>query len=216
MTGLSDSERASIEQLFVDCAGSLHPFTFVEPSVNLLAYSDALSLGNWVVSPGLVLAQGQGDPTGGVSATLLSNPTAGPLVVSQVIPAPSWYAYVGSLYCYSATPTVLTIDLGPIADLATREFAPNAQWQRVAVPVRSQSTEEAIDFRITVAPLSEVLLFGAQVELGQAPSVYKANGAETGLYPNCRFQNDSIAWEATGINSHTVDLSLLVTYDANY
>lgn len=71
-------------------------------------------------------------------------------------------------------------------------------------------------FRITVAPLSEVFLFGAQVELGHAPSAYKATGAETGLYTNCRFQNDSIEWEATGINSHTVDLSLLVTYDANY
>ena len=71
--GLSDAELASLLQFFTAAEGTLKGFTFVDPSANLLAWTNELTNVVWDAAPLLTLTGGVADPAGGTNAWQVSN-----------------------------------------------------------------------------------------------------------------------------------------------
>src|SRR5580704_12020987 len=67
-SSLTDAERSSIESLFESSEGQLNTFTFLDPTDNLLMWSEDWTQTVWTVDPLLQLTGGIADPTGGNDA----------------------------------------------------------------------------------------------------------------------------------------------------
>src|SRR5271166_2970558 len=70
---LTDSERASIENLFEAAGGQLNTFTFLDPTGNLLTWSEDWTQTAWTADPLLQVSGGAQDPLGGSEAMQLTN-----------------------------------------------------------------------------------------------------------------------------------------------
>ena len=66
-TGLSSVEASSIEALFGAAEGRLHEFTWLDPTTNLLPWSEDFSASAWVKGM-LQLTPGQNGPFGNAAA----------------------------------------------------------------------------------------------------------------------------------------------------
>src|ERR1700758_3728629 len=57
-SALSDTEAAALQQFFSSMEGSLNVFTFLDPTANLLAWSDQLTDDVWTADPFIGLTGG--------------------------------------------------------------------------------------------------------------------------------------------------------------
>src|SRR5664279_3315904 len=61
-TGLSDAELADLQQFCLAAEGSLNSFSFVDPTANLLAWSNDLNNAVWNAGPLPTAVSGSSDP----------------------------------------------------------------------------------------------------------------------------------------------------------
>src|ERR1035441_10815753 len=102
---LSDGELAALLEFFSAAEGTLNNFTFVDPTANLLAWSNDLSNAVWDTGPFLSSTASNADPCGGNKAWQVANSGAGAQGFSQTVAAPGGYLYCFSVYAKSAIPT---------------------------------------------------------------------------------------------------------------
>src|ERR1051326_2414008 len=107
---LNDDEAKALEDFFFAAEGTLQEFTFLDPTANLLAWSDKLEESVWLKGPLLTVSGGR-----------LSNSGAGPQTISQTLAAPSGFLYCFSAYVRAAEPTPVTLFAGSavVEDVAT-------------------------------------------------------------------------------------------------
>src|SRR5579863_3831656 len=72
-TTMSDDESNALALLFNNVEGQLGSFTFLDPTDNLLLWSEDLTQPAWSANSLLTITGGVADPNGGTSATQLSN-----------------------------------------------------------------------------------------------------------------------------------------------
>ena len=72
-TGLSESEWGALQSLFTAVQGRLGNFTFVDPTDNLLSWSEDFTAASWTVDPLLQIVPAMPDPLGGTAASQLTN-----------------------------------------------------------------------------------------------------------------------------------------------
>src|SRR5271163_4783597 len=70
---LTDGERSSIESLFEAAEGQLNTFTFLDPTGNVLMWSEDWTQAVWTADPLLQVTAGVADPLGGSAAMQLTN-----------------------------------------------------------------------------------------------------------------------------------------------
>jgi hypothetical protein len=208
MRGLSDAERTAIENLFVAAGGSYRPFTFLSPHENLLADSDSLQSGAWIKDAGLVLATGFGDPLGGTAATRVSNPTAVPKELRQIVSAPSEYRYCASFYGRSTSGGDVVFRGGAIGSPNVKQVRLSTAWLRYIVPVQSMAQEEETTFGLLIPAVTEIEVFGWQVEPSSSATEYKRTVGTGGIINNCRFADDRLEWSTEFAGQHTVKINL--------
>jgi len=63
--GLTDDEVAALQEFFAATEGTLNSFTFLDPTGNLLAWSDKLDNAAWAKDPFFSIAGGIADPAAG-------------------------------------------------------------------------------------------------------------------------------------------------------
>src|SRR5438067_8084476 len=102
---LSDAEAGVLQQFFLAAEGTLNPFTFVDPTANLLAWSSKLDEAVWLKGPLLSLS-------GGPLEWRLENGGGGPQTISQSIAAPAGYLCCFSVHARAAGPASVTMFAG--------------------------------------------------------------------------------------------------------
>src|SRR5580704_7114381 len=90
---LTDGERASIESLFEAAEGQLSTFTFLDPTDNLLMWSEDWTQSVWTPDPLLQVTGGVPDPLGGNASMQLTNTAQATQQIVQNICGPSWFVY---------------------------------------------------------------------------------------------------------------------------
>jgi hypothetical protein len=207
-TALSDAERQTLEQFFGAAEGTLNGFTFLDPSANLLAWSEDLNNAAWCAASQLALTGGIQDPKGGSNAWQLTNHGAGSQSLTQVINAPTIYTYTFSVYLRATEGTSATL----LVDDATTTVTLSNAWGRYQITGSGNPTAAYMTFGMDVPAGAAVSVFGPQAEAQQTASVYQTS-TNGGVYENARLQNDILTITTTGVNRHSATVNIL--YYAN-
>ena len=200
--GISDAELSALQTLFAVSEGSLNGFTFLDPSGNLLAWSEDLTNAVWSPGPLLTSTGGGADPFGGTNAFQLTNSGAGAQDMSQTLNAPAGYIYSLSVYVRATQATAVTLLLG--SDRAGAMAGPN--WSRISFS-GSSSPAASILFGIELPP-GTIDIFGPQVEAQPAPSAYKKS-TSGGVYQGARFGDDTLSFTTTDVNRHSATVNIV-------
>jgi hypothetical protein len=200
---LSDVELATLVQFFTSAEGTLNSFTFVDPTANLLAWSDDLSDAVWDAAPFLSSTAAIQDPAGGSNAWQVVNSGAAAQDLSQTLTAPGGYLYCLSVYAKSARPATFTLLLG--SNRYDQNLGPD--WQRFACTGTSDPTASSVTFGIELGSGAVVDVYGLQVESQDSPSLYKASTAG-GCYENARLGDDTLSFTTTDVNRHSATVNI--------
>jgi hypothetical protein len=188
---LSDDELAVLQQFFQSAGGALNGFTFLDPSANLLAWSEDLTNAVWQKGPFLSAEAGTG-------FWHLSNSGGGPQVISQTISAPGDYLYCFSVYARSNAPIQLTMTVG-----TQRALRPVfADWSRLVLASRGGAGAESVSFGLEIPAGASLDIRGLQVDAQPGASVYKVS-SRGGVYEEARFADDALTVVATGPNRNS-------------
>jgi hypothetical protein len=201
--GISDAEVGALSQFFQTCEGSLNGFTFVDPSGNLLAWSEDLTDAAWQLAPLMTVAPGVTDPFGGHSGFHLSNSGAAAQGISQTLNATGAYAYSFSVYVKAAQPASVMLTL----DSHSKSFNIGATWSRISLSGTGNPTTDSIAFSVQIGS-GAIDIFGPQVDAQPNASVYKKS-TTGGVYQNARFQSDSLTCTSTAPNQNSAVVSIL-------
>jgi len=186
---LSDEELEVLQGFFWAVEGTLQEFTFLDPTANLLAWSDRLEEPVWLKGPLLTVSGGQ-----------LTNSGAGPQAISQTIAAPAGYLYCFSAYVRAAEPTTISIFAG--SEAAEHETTP--YWRRIHLT----TTIDDPTFGLEIPANGCVEVRGLQVE-AQARASCEQSSTRGGVYEGARLRDDSLAVETTGVNRHSCTVNIV-------
>ncbi len=203
-SGLTDSERAALETFFEAAEGSLNGFTFLDPTANLLAWSDQLTNAVWQAGPLLTLTAGIADPAGGTQAWKLSNSGAGAQSISQTLQAPAGYEYCLSAYLRADEGTTVTL----LAGGQQAEQAVTPAWTRVTLTMTGDATASSILFGIQLPAGATAYVYGIQAEPQAGASEYKPS-TTGGVYVNARLDSDELTMTATGVGQHACTVNII-------
>jgi hypothetical protein len=203
-TELSDDELAALQQFFTAAEGTLNGFTFLDPTGNLLAWSDKLDDAVWQRAPLLSVTGGVTDPTSGTKAWHVSNTGGAPQTILQSLAAPAGY-----LYCFSAY--VRATQVSNATMLAGNQRADRAvttQWARITFTSSGDPTAESITFGLELPAAASLDVYGIQVEPQAGASVYQA-ATSGGVYEESRLGDDILTVITTGLNRHSCTVRVI-------
>src|ERR1041385_6172370 len=106
---LVDAEIGSLLDFFMRAEGTLGTFTFLDPTDNLLAWSEKFDEAAWQQDPLLQLSSGVDDPFGGSSAFHVANPAGAPLQLKQTLNVPAGYDYSLSIWVHNKQSGTVTL-----------------------------------------------------------------------------------------------------------
>jgi hypothetical protein len=129
---LTNSERTSIETLFEAAEGQLTTFTFVDPTGNLLQWSEDWTQTVWTADPLLQVVAGIEDPFGGSDAVQLTNAAETTQEIVQNTAAPSSLLYCYSVYVRSSVPITVQLVVRATGQSALMAVEAVSAWMRVS------------------------------------------------------------------------------------
>ena len=202
-SGLTDSELNSLQTFFELMGGRLRYFTFLDPSGNLLTWSEDFTQQSWEKSTFLQIQPGVLDPTGTTRATTINNIGLSDLSITQSIAIPGSCFCNLSMFVRSQSAVNVSLNRGPL----TINFTASASWQRISF---SGMTDEADSstFGLLIPAGAQVDIFGAQVQPQPKPSNYIQTFDQAGVYPSTRFDSDSFTFGSEAPNSNSCQVTL--------
>jgi len=191
---LTNAEIAALLAFYYQAEGPLNAFTFLDPTANLLQWSEQFNQAAWQADPLLQFTAGAADPAGGTAAWHLTNPAGAGLHLSQTLNAPAGYSYAFSVWARSAQPAQLILHRGDRA----APWVVGPSWNRLVFAADSQSTGDTVVFAVEILAGASVDLYGAQVEAQIGASAYKRTTSTGGVWANTRFTDNALALTTVG------------------
>jgi hypothetical protein len=201
---LTDAELAILQEFFATMFGRLRLFTFLDPSGNLLTWSEDFSQPAWQKSPLLQFQTGTMDPLGTQRATSVTNNGPGELSLAQSISIPAFYPSCFSVFARSEATAQITLTRGS----AGTTFAVTNTWQQFFLSASTSDGAESSLFALVIPPSQSVELFGMMIAPQPSPALYTPTLDQGGVYPATRFDLDSFSFTSDAPNSNHCDLSL--------
>lgn len=208
-TMLNLDEVNSLERLFASTFGRWGSFTFLDPTDSLVSWSEDLTQSCWSVDPLLGQQPGLPDALGGTAATRLTNGAQIDQSLSQRLAAPASYEYCFSLYAKSEQATSLTLfasDGAPSESLTSCRIGNN--WSRLSYSISLATSSAQVEVGLRLAAGASAWVFGIQLEPQLSAGGYKKTRDRAGVYPNTRFDMDSIQVTATAPNQFSCQVRL--------
>ena len=206
---LTDSERSSIESLFEAAEGQLTTFTFLDPTDNLLLWSEDWTQSVWTPDPLLQVTGGVADPLGGSAAMQLTNAGQTAQQIIQNTSGPSSFVYCYSVYVRSNVPATIELVVAATGQVSSTSITTGAAWTRVTTSGSLSVQQNGVSFGVQLPAGVQVEAFGAQVEAQPGAGLYKKTIDLGGIYSNTRFSSDLLAVTATAPNQHSCQVGLL-------
>jgi len=200
---LSDAEESAIATLHEAVEGRLGAFTFLDPTDNLLCWSEKLDEAVWARNSLLTVTAGAGDPNGGTRATRASNTGIAALAIQQILNGPGWFQYAFSVQARSDVSQQVSLVRSTPTQTHSASFQIGPDWQRILLSGKFGGTEESVTFGVEIEAGKWVDLFGLQVEAQAGASGYKATLSRGGVYPQARFMDDDLSLTTDGPNQHS-------------
>lgn len=208
-SSLTDTERSFIESLFEGSQGQLETFTFLDPTGNLLMWSEDWTQTVWTADPLLQVTGGVQDPLGGSDGMQLTNTAQTTQQVLQNISGPSEFVYCYSVYVRSAVPTTIQLVVTATGQTALTAITAASSWNRVIATARLSVQEGSLGFGLQLPPGAQIDAFGGQVEAQPAAGLYKKTIDLGGVYPSTRFSSDLLLITATAPDQNGCQIELI-------
>ena len=207
-SGLTDSEWLSIEQLFETMEGRLGTFTFLDPSNNLLSWSEDWTKSVWTADPLLQVVKGMQDALGGTNAMQLTNTSQTAQRIMQTVGGASWFQYCSSVYVRSDASCTVALVISASGQELKNIIGTSQNWGRVVYPAMLAVTQDGIAFGLEIPAGARIQAFGAQLEAQAGASEYKKTDDHCGVYSKTRFDTDAlqVTTDALGRNASAVSL----------
>jgi hypothetical protein len=200
---LSGEEATTINDFFRDARGAFGTFSFVDPTANLLGWSEDLSRPDW--QRGLLsVSTGQPGPYAGLQALRVTNPSPAAQQLSQTVALPGAYTTCFSVWLHSDAPAQVVLSRGS----ATQTVSAGPVWRRHYI-TGSIAGEDNAPFAIALQPGQTVDLWGLQAEAGPYPSQYRPTTGANGICERTSFADDELALTATGVNLFATEFTLI-------
>jgi hypothetical protein len=212
-SSLTNGERSAIESLFEASEGQLNTFTFLDPTDNLLMWSEDWTQTVWAADPLLQATGGVQDPFGGTDAMQLTNTAQTSQQIIQSTGGPSSYLYCFSLYVRSNVPATIQLVAGASGQTATTAVITGPTWTRATTSGSLSVQQDGIGFGVQVPAGAQVNVFGAQVEAQPEAGLYKKTIDRGGVYVSTRFSSDALAFTADAPDQNSVQLGLISNLD---
>lgn len=199
---LTDAEVAAMGTLFQACEGRLQTFTFLDPTDNLLGWSEDLGAEVWRKDPLMERTGGIADPLGTNRATRVTNTGQAAQRLDQTLEAPESLQYCFSVYVRSDYTGDLVAYRSSAAGTDRRTYTVGPGWKRIMISSKLSLSNETATFGLEFPAGRTVDLFGLQVEAQTGASQYKPTAGLGGVYAQARFMDDSLAVTTQGLNRH--------------
>lgn len=211
-TGLSDSEWAALEALFATVQGRFGTFTFVDPSDNLLSWTEDLTESAWTADPLMAVANGVLDPLGTTRGSQLTNTAQAPQQLTQSLEGPGWIRYCFSLYLRADAPCNINLIRGTASNTVRLAVAVDNNWSRAVTSGSLGGQDDVVHFGIELAPGTRVFVFGPQVEAQPCAGAYKQKTDRSGVYTRSRFDQDTLIQTANATGQYSTAIQVTSVY----
>ena len=208
-SNLTDAERGALETLFEAAEGQLNTFTFLDPTANLLSWSEDWTQAVWTADPLLQIRTGVADPLGGACAVQLTNTAQTAQQILQQTMAPSACLYCFSVYLRSDVTAAVKLVALSGAQAQQLSTVAGPVWSRAVFPVNFSAQGEGVAFGIQLESGVQVQAFGAQVEGQPGAGAYKKTTDLSGIYGSTRFASDLFLSTATAPNQNACEVELV-------
>jgi len=203
LTGLTNEEWNALKALFGAVEGRLGSFTFLDPTDNLLVWSEDLSQAAWEKDAGLVLEAGIADPVGTTRATRITNGGGAPQTVWQELTAPGGYQYCFSVWVRSSGAGEAWLWRSSAAGPVKKHFRTWSAWSRLVFSTKTEDASETVSFGLELGAGGTVEVFGFQAEPQRGASKYKKTSSRAGIYAEAFFQDDALHLTSEGPGEHS-------------
>jgi hypothetical protein len=208
-SSLTDAERSTIESLFEASEGQLNTFTFLDPTDNLLMWSEDWTQAVWTPDPLLQVSGGVPDALGGSDAMQLTNAAQTTQQIVQNTGALSSFVYCYSLYVKSNVPATIQLVVTATGQTSLTAITTGTAWTRVTTSGSLSVQQDGIGFGVQLPAGVQVEAFGAQVEAQPEAGLYKKTIDLGGVYPSTRFSSDLLSFTATAPNQNSCQIDLI-------
>lgn len=208
-SSLTDGERSSIENLFEAAEGQLNTFTFLDPTDNLLMWSEDWTQAVWTADPLLQVAGGEQDPLGGNAAMQLTNIAQTTQQIVQTTGGPSSFLYCYSVYVRSDVPAAIQLVVETMGHVSLTAVTTGASWIRATTQGSLSVQQDGVVFGLQLPAGVRVDAFGAQVEAQPAAGLYKKTIDRGGVYSRTRFASDLLTMTADAANQDSCQVELI-------
>ncbi len=185
--GLTMGEAAILQNFFLACTGPLTPFTFLDPTGNLLSGSSDFTAAAWQASSGVKVADSYAGPISEVSAITLVNTSEAVQEIAQTLNIPGNFTYCFSLYLSSPTSTSLTLFRRAANSEDSVSVQVGAAWKRVWTAGNLQDQSTGLSVGIKLAPGQQIAISAAQLEPQPGVSGYVHRPQSGDVYPNAHW-----------------------------
>lgn len=204
--GLTDEEIGQLQDLFNACEGKLRDFVWLDPSSNLLRWTEDLSKAVWQTS--LLISNAIEDPNGGIGGWRLTNAAQASQGLTQSVEAPGWYHYSFSVAIRSSSTDKVELRLSS-SDGSISIIQPVAStWQQVSISGQIPGTAEEIRCSIETPGGTAVDIYGPQLEAQRDASAYRKNTNNSGVLL-ARFDQDEFECISNGPNNHSAQVTVV-------
>ncbi|HTS47128.1 MAG TPA: DUF2460 domain-containing protein [Bryobacteraceae bacterium] len=207
--GLTDAEWESIDQLFEAVEGKLGTFTFLDPTDNLLLWSEEWAQKAWSPDPLIAMGTGVQDPFGDSNAMQITNNAQTTQRVMQATAGPSWFQYCFSVFLRSDAPCVVQLVVSTTGQDWTSPVNVGPNWTRMAAGTSLSEIQDGVSFGIQLPAGFRIYAFGAQAEAQRGAGPYKKTTDLAGVYSNARFDSDSLSRTTNAPNQNSTVVRLM-------
>lgn len=199
---LSSEEADSLSTFFRNARGAFATFAFVDPTANLLGWSEDFSRPDW--DRQLLNATAVAGPVSGSLAARFANNAGATQSLCQSLALPGSYTTCFSAWLRSDVPSTATLRRGNL----TQSITTTPTWRRFFISGKVPG-EEAATFAIEVDAGQSLDVWGPQVETSPYPSRYVPTTTAAGIYERTSFAGDDFALTATGPGRFATDITLV-------
>jgi hypothetical protein len=200
---ISDQEAQSLTSFFSVTQGSLVPFVFLDPTMNLLSWSEDFTQGVWEKS-GITLDISVNDPLGDIRASCAHNNSSTSLTIAQGTAIPGLAQTCFSIFMRAANPATVTLYRTAGGHSQSMDVTVTNTWQRFHLSGTFPTVTDTSWFSISIPANTSLDLFGPQVDAQATPSPYVTSvGQNVGVYSSARFDMKQFDVTATGPNRNT-------------
>ena len=208
---LSDAEREILCQFHGSMEGRLRTFAFLDPTGNLLKWSEKLSNAVWTRDPGLGIDENIAAPNGSSRASRLTNSSAVAQQCRQTVAVPGTFTYCFSLQARADVATTLTLRMASGITSTWNEARVGTTWRRYWISGNLQAASESVTFGLTLPANSSVEIYGLQATAQPGPGEYIKTLASSAVHNSIRFVDDALSFTSSALdnNSMTIRLSTI-------